>query len=64
MFSPTYSSAIVILLATILPLVGIKFESEQLTQLVQAALVLISGVFIAYRRYKSGDITIAGSYKK
>lgn len=59
--SKTYISAIVLLLAQILPMFGIQFTNDKLTDLVQAIVILITGSIILVRRYQKGDITLAGT---
>ena len=61
--SQTYISALVIILVTILPKLGVQIGSEELTSLIQAVLVLASGAYIMYRRYQTGDIKITGGRK-
>lgn len=59
--SKTYISAIVLLLAQILPMVGVQFTNDKLTELVQAVIILVTGAIILVRRYQKGDITLAGT---
>jgi uncharacterized membrane protein len=61
MISKTYISAIVILLAEILPVFGVQFTNDKITDLVQAIIILVAGGIILVRRYKLGDITLAGT---
>ena len=61
--SPTYTSAIVAILATVLPKIGFEVGSEELTSLVSAIIVIVSGAIIMYRRFKYGGITLAGTVK-
>jgi hypothetical protein len=61
--SPTYTSAIIAILATVLPMLGVQVGSEQLTTTVQTIIVLASAVIIMYRRWIKKDITITGAYK-
>jgi uncharacterized membrane protein len=59
--SKIYIASIVVILATILPALGIKISTEELTELIQAFVVVAGGVFIMYKRYKMGGVTIAGT---
>lgn len=61
--SPTYVSALVSVLAVLLPQLGVQIESEQLTSFISAVVVVISGLVIMYRRFKVGNITILGGTK-
>ena len=63
MISQEYSSAIVILLVTILPMFGVKIGTVELTNIVQAAITVIAGIWIIVRRYKQGNITTLGVRK-
>lgn len=58
--SQEYLSALVLILVAILPKLGIQIGTEQLTAWIQAIITVIGGVLIMYRRYKRGDINIAG----
>jgi hypothetical protein len=61
--SPSYTSAVVAILATLLPRVGVEIGSEELTSLISAIVVVVSGLVIIYRRYMKGDITLLGGKK-
>jgi hypothetical protein len=61
--SQTYISALVILITTIASLFNVKIVSEDITKIIEAVLILGSGLWILYRRYKQGDITIVGTRK-
>lgn len=61
--STTIASVMVTLLAMILPYFGISVGSDQLTQAVQTVIVVIAGVWIWFRRYQIGDVTVAGLKK-
>lgn len=60
MISQTYVSALVLILVAILPRLGIQIGSDELTVWIQAILTVIGGGLIMYRRYKNGDINLAG----
>jgi hypothetical protein len=57
--SQEYISAIVILLVAVLKLVGINVANDAITGIVTGVLA----VWIAYRRYQKGDITVGGVRK-
>jgi uncharacterized membrane protein len=59
--SKIYISAIVLLLSEILPALGVTIGSDKLTDVVQAIIVLVTGVIILVARYKQGDINILGA---
>lgn len=61
--SQTYVSAIVAILATLLPKLGVQVGSEELTSIISAVVVVVSGIWIIVRRYKKGDIKLSGRRK-
>ncbi len=68
--SQIYLSALVGLLAVILPKFGVTIGNEELTSTIQAIVVAITTVWTLVRRYQlgkqiqpGGDITIAGMRK-
>ena len=61
--SQEYVGAFIIILVTLLPQFGIQIETAELTAMVQAIITVITGAYIMYRRFKQGDITIAGFRK-
>jgi hypothetical protein len=61
--SPTYTSSIVVVLSSLFTLLKVEVDQENLTQIVVAVITLVSGIVIAYRRYKLGDISVAGKRK-
>lgn len=63
MFSPTYISAVVMILVQVLPWLGIPVVSADLTTTVTTILTIGAGLVIIYRRLAKGDINIFGSKK-
>ena len=61
--SQQYISALIVIVGALLTLFKVQMDQESVTQIVIAAITLISGIWIAYRRYKQGDITVAGIKK-
>lgn len=61
--SQTYSAVLVSLLAFFLPKLGVTVGSEELTAVVQAIVVAVSGVWVIVRRYRQGDVTALGLRK-
>lgn len=57
--SQEYLSALVIVIVSVLKIFGIEVASDAITGILTGALAL----WVAIRRYKKGDITIAG-YRK
>jgi uncharacterized membrane protein len=63
MVSPTYLAAVVVVLAQILPLLGIEVSTEALTQTLSTVITIAAGLVIAYRRYVKGDVSAFGARK-
>ena len=61
--SPTYVTSLIVVLSALLPQLGVSFDSAQLTALVQAVVTILGGLYIMYRRYKQGGITVVGTSK-
>lgn len=61
--SQTYIAQIVIVLALILPKIGVNLGNDELTALAQGAVILGGIVWTLVRRYQVGDITAAGIRK-
>lgn len=62
--SPTYASAIVVLITSVVQFANIDWSSpEAITPIVTAVVTLVAGAVIAYRRYAKGDITVVGGTK-
>ena len=62
-FSPTYISALVIVLVSIFNMFQISITKEELEPIISAAIVLISGIIVLVRRFKLGNVTIVGTRK-
>ena len=61
--SQIYASAIVILLAQLLPRIGVQFDNDTLTQFAQMLVTIVAGAWIMVRRYQQGDIKLSGARK-
>lgn len=61
--SQTYIASIVSILAIFLPKFGIVVGSDELTSIIQAGVVLVSGIWIIVRRYQAGGVTPLGMRK-
>ena len=59
--SHIYVSAIVNILASLLPALGVDIGSEALTTTIQTVVLLGSALWILVRRVAAGDITVAGT---
>lgn len=63
MYSQTYASVIVLLLAQVLPKLGVVIGTEELTTTVATVVTIVSGLWIAIRRYQAGDVSSFGFRK-
>lgn len=63
MYSTTYVAQIVVLIGFALKLFNVEIATEELTNLVTAAMVLGGALWTLYKRWKQGDITMAGVKK-
>jgi uncharacterized membrane protein len=61
--SQTIVSVLVILLAQILPRLGVSLDSVALTTTVQSIVTVIAAGWIWYRRFKQGGVTTFGIKK-
>jgi len=62
-FSPTYISAIVVVLVSIFRFFKIDLKSEELTPIIESLVIAISGIVVLVRRYQKGDLTLLGIRK-
>jgi hypothetical protein len=62
--SQIYTSAFVIILAQVLPVIGVNLGNDQLTQFAQIVISIVLGAWIMIRRKQQGDITALGSRKR
>lgn len=60
-YSTTIGAVIINLLATVLPLIGVKIGDDQLTNAIQVIIAIATGVWIWYRRVQAGGVTAYGS---
>lgn len=58
--SQTVASVLIQLLTIVLPIMGVRVGSDELTSAVQTVVVVVAGIYIWVRRYQEGDINIAG----
>jgi hypothetical protein len=63
-FSPTYISALVIIIISILKIFKIDILEEELTPVITGITTGITGLIILIRRYKVGDLSPLGQKKK
>lgn len=61
--SQTISAVIVQLAVVLLPMMGIKVGSDQLTVAIQTITVIATGLWIWMRRFQEGDVTLLGARK-
>jgi hypothetical protein len=61
--STTYVSVIVMVLGAVLPRIGVTLGNEELTTFVSVLATVLGGLWIMYKRYRAGGITVAGVRK-
>ena len=61
--STTITSALISILAVVLPLLGIQVGSEALTTTIQTILVVASGLWVYKERLGRGDVNFLGVKK-
>lgn len=60
MYSQTYASIIVMVLAQILPHIGVTLGNDSLTTTVSAVLTIGGALWALVRRYKQGGVSVLG----
>lgn len=58
--STTYVAVAVNLLVTFLPKFGVTIGTDEATSIVQGAVALVTGLWILWRRYQAGGVSLAG----
>lgn len=61
--STTVIASLVSILAVVLPYFGVQVGTDELTAFLQGLVVVVSSLWIWYRRVKSGDINMIGVRK-
>lgn len=61
--SQTIASVMIQLLTIILPIMGVRVGSDQLTSAIQTVIVVITGIYIWIRRVQQKDVTALGVRK-
>lgn len=59
-FSQEYTGAIVIILLSLFKIIGYDIPEAELTSIVASGIIFFSGIYVAYKRYAKGDITMSG----
>lgn len=62
-YSVTYIGVLVVLLASLLQLLGVKVGTQELTTFVMTAVQIGGALLVAFRRHQQGDINILGVKK-
>ena len=62
-YSTTITAVIFMVLAQVLPLIGVEFSSEALTTTVQVLIAVGGGLWIWYRKLTNSEITPLGFRK-
>lgn len=61
--SQTIAAVFVQLAVVLLPMVGVRVGDDALTSMVQTLTVIISGLWIWFRRVQNGDVSMMGVRK-
>jgi len=61
MTSHTWATAVVMILANVLPLFGVQINSEELTQFVVTAINIVGPIYIWLRGWYTGHFTLGGT---
>jgi len=59
-YSSEYLAVIVMVLAKVLPLVGIEVGSEALTTTATTLIAVVSGLYLLFKRWKRGGVSALG----
>lgn len=59
-FSTTYASVVVMVLANVLPKLGITLGNDELTTTVQVLATIGGGLYLLVKRYQQGGISALG----
>lgn len=58
--SQTYIASAVMIVVNVLSLLGVDVGSEQMTTTLTTIITVLSGLWIMWRRFRSGDINALG----
>lgn len=62
--SQIYISAVIVILSQVLPLIpGVSLGNDQITNLAQALVAIVAGLWVLVRRVQQGDIKASGVRK-
>lgn len=61
--SQIYTSALIALLAQLLPHIGVTVGNDQLTSFISTGVTIVAALWVMIRRVKQGDIGVLGSRK-
>lgn len=62
-FSPTYVSALVIVIVAVLNLFKVNVSQTDIESIITPLVTAIAGIIVLYRRYQKGDLTLVGKIK-
>lgn len=63
-FDPKYLSAVVIIVVAIGRLFGVEIGSDGLTEWLSAVVTVVSGIIVAVKSIKEGNLNLFGQIKK
>ena len=62
--NPSYIAAAVVVLAQVLPWIGINLDATALTTTITTLVTVASGIVVLVHQLKQGNTTVFGSIKK
>ena len=61
--SQIYTSALIAILAQVLPHIGVTIGNDELTGFISTGVTIVAALWIMIRRIKQGDISVFGGRK-
>jgi hypothetical protein len=61
--SQIYTSALIAILAQVLPHIGVTIGNDELTGFISTGVTIVAALWVMIRRIKQGDISVFGGRK-
>jgi hypothetical protein len=61
--SQIYTSAVIAILAQVLPHIGVTIGNDELTGFISTGVTIVAALWVMIRRIKQGDISVFGGRK-
>jgi hypothetical protein len=62
--SQIYTSALIAILAQVLPHIGVTIGSDELTGFITTGVTIVAALWVMVRRYMQGDVSVLGARKR